>query len=79
MMQERVVVGHNIDDFDVPVLRRAAKRAGLEPPSPLTIDTRRMAERLWPDEASYRLGDLARRTTPDLVQEHRACSDCQLT
>jgi len=74
-----VVVGHNVDDFDLPVLRRAAERAGLRFRQPHTIDTRRMATRLWPGEASYRLEDLAKRSDPSLVQEHRAGDDCLLT
>jgi superfamily I DNA/RNA helicase/DNA polymerase III epsilon subunit-like protein len=78
-LQENVVVGHNVEDFDLPVLRQAARRAGLAFQPPATIDTRRMAERLWPDEAAYRLEDLARRIEPGAVQEHRARSDCLLT
>lgn len=74
-----VVVGHNVEDFDLPVLRQSAARAGLAFRPPLTIDTRRMAQRLWPEEASYRLEDLARRSSPGLMQEHRARSDCLLT
>ncbi len=78
MMRDRVVVGHNIEDFDLPVLRRVALGAGLPFATPLTIDTRRMAQRVWPDEPSYRLEDLVRRWSSHVVQEHRAGSDCLL-
>lgn len=75
----KVVVGHNIERFDLPVLRRAAAGAGLSFRPTHAIDTCRLAERLWPGEASYRLEDLARRTDPTAIQRHRAYDDCLLT
>jgi DNA polymerase-3 subunit epsilon len=78
-MDGQVIVGHNIEAFDLPVLLRAVEHAGLAFRQPQAIDTRRMAERLWPDEASYRLEDLARRVDPKIVQRHRAREDCLLT
>lgn len=78
-MNNAVVVGHNIRDFDLPVIRHAAVLAGLPFDPPDVIDTRAMAERLWPGEASYRLEDLVRRFEPDVVQRHRARDDCLLT
>jgi superfamily I DNA/RNA helicase/DNA polymerase III epsilon subunit-like protein len=77
-LEDQIVVGHNIEQFDLPVLRRAAERAGLPFRPPHSIDTCRMAERLWPDEASYRLEDLARRADPTAVQRHRSRDDCLL-
>ncbi|MGH2614235.1 MAG: UvrD-helicase domain-containing protein [Thermomicrobiales bacterium] len=78
-LEDQVVVGHNIEGFDLPVLRRGAERAGLAFRPPHTIDTCRMAERLWPGEASYRMEDLARRTDSAASQRHRAREDCLLT
>lgn len=77
-IEGHVVVGHNVEGFDLPVLRRAAERAGLKFRPPYTIDTRGMAARLWPGEASYRLEDLARRSDPVAAQNHRAKDDCLL-
>lgn len=79
MLEGSVVVGHNIERFDIQVLRRAASAHGLAFDPPHTIDTRRLAERLWPGEASYRLEELARRSDPDAIQRHRAGDDCLLT
>ena len=77
-IEDNVVVGHNVDGFDLQVLRRAAERAGLNFRQPYSIDTRGMAVRLWPGEASYRLEDLARRSDPAAAQRHRAEDDCLL-
>jgi superfamily I DNA/RNA helicase/DNA polymerase III epsilon subunit-like protein len=78
-LEGETIVGHNIDDFDLPVLKRAAERAGCAFHAPFTLDTRKMAERLWPGEASYRLEDLARRADAGVTQRHRARDDCLLT
>lgn len=77
-LRGKVVVGHNLETFDLPVLRRAAERAGWVMTPPYALDTRRMAERLWPGEASYRLEDLALRSDPNALQRHRATDDCLL-
>ncbi|MFN8592900.1 MAG: UvrD-helicase domain-containing protein [Thermomicrobiales bacterium] len=77
-LDDAVVVGHNLDEFDLPVLRRVADRVGLAMVPLYSIDTRRMAQRLWPGEVSYRLEDLARRIDPRATQTHRAHDDCLL-
>ena len=67
-LTNEVVVGHAIEEFDLPVLRRAADRAGLSFQQPALIDVHRLAMRLWPDEMSYRIEDLARKIDPNLAQ-----------
>ncbi len=44
-----------------------------------TVDTRWLAERLWPGKASYWLERLGRRSDPEAIQRHRAGEDCLLT
>ncbi|MFQ5915491.1 MAG: PolC-type DNA polymerase III, partial [Nitrospinota bacterium] len=68
-----VLVAHNAP-FDVRILRREAKRSELPLPE-LSLCTCRLARRLLPGLASYRLGDLARGL--GLLEEgsHRALSD----
>lgn len=68
-----IVVGHNINVYnvyDVSLLRRVTREAE-QPTAPFeTIDTRQMAERIWPDEMSYRLEDLVRHSALSVVQRH---------
>ena len=78
-MANGVVVGHAIEEFDLPVLRHAAERNGLAFRQPAAIDVFRLAKRIWPDEMSYRIEDLARKIDPSAVQTHRAGDDCRLT
>jgi DNA helicase-2/ATP-dependent DNA helicase PcrA len=78
-LRDQIVVGHNIDDFDMPQLRRVASEGERPLGAVETIDTRQMARRLWPDEMPYRLEDLARRSDLTMTQRHRAAADCLLT
>jgi superfamily I DNA/RNA helicase len=78
-MGDLTVVGHNLEQFDYPILRRCARDTGLAPPRHLLLDTLPLARRLLPDAPSHRLGDLAR----DLLgepgpQPHQARADALL-
>lgn len=72
------LVGHNIDAFDLPVLRRYCEELGFSPPSRFSIDTMKVWKRLHPGErwgldAALTKDELARR------REHRADLDAWLT
>jgi len=69
-----VLVAHNAQEFDVPVLRRAAR--GLERLDRLTFfDTYPLARSLWRDSA--RLGDLALRFGIEAGRAHHALDDAR--
>lgn len=74
----KAIVGHNIERFDLVVVRRVARELGLEPPRNPAIDTLKLARRLLPDEPSYRLEALARRFHLGHPQDHRAEADAIL-
>lgn len=74
----KTLVGHNIERFDLVVLRRVARDLGLEPPRNPAIDTLKLARRLLPNEPSYRLEALARRFHLAALQDHRAEADAVL-
>jgi len=69
-----VLVAHNAQKFDLPVLRRVAH--GLEGLERLTVfDTYPLARSLWRDSA--RLGDLALRFGIDAGRAHHALDDAR--
>ncbi len=69
-----VLVAHNGQRFDVPVLRRVAR--GLDGLDRLTFfDTYPLARSLWRDSA--RLGDLAARFGVDVGEAHHALDDAK--
>ncbi len=74
----KAVVGHNVERFDLVVLRRIARELGLAPPANPALDTLKLARRLLPDEPSYRLEALARRFHLGDPQDHRAEADAVL-
>jgi hypothetical protein len=76
---DATLVGHNIEDFDYPILRRTARQAGLPVPRHELIDTFKMARRLLPEASSHRLEGLAGQLEPGIVQQHRALPDARLT
>nr|MBA2521433.1 UvrD-helicase domain-containing protein [Chloroflexia bacterium] len=78
-LEDAVLVGHNIEDFDYPILRRAARDLGSPEPRHLLIDTAKMARRLLPDQRSHRLEDLVHLFDPEARQTHRALDDAKLT
>jgi DNA polymerase III epsilon subunit family exonuclease len=76
-LSDTTLVGHNVEQFDHPVLCRIARGLGLTSPVNPLIDTCALARRLLPG-ASHRLEDLAHQFGIDVVQTHRALDDVQL-
>ncbi|GAC1548925.1 MAG: hypothetical protein NVS2B7_24990 [Herpetosiphon sp.] len=74
---DATLVGHNIEQFDLPLLRRIAREHGLAVPDHLLLDTCSLARRLLPD-ASHKLADLAHRFNIPVGQTHRALDDVRL-
>lgn len=72
------LIGHNIDAFDMPIIRNEAKRDGLKPPTNQTIDTLSIARSIWPGERN-RLVDVIRRLGIAKTEAHRAESDALQT
>ncbi|RYN04951.1 exonuclease, DNA polymerase III, epsilon subunit family [Bifidobacterium animalis subsp. lactis] len=72
------LIGHNIDAFDMPIIRNEAKRDGLKPPTNQTIDTLSIARHIWPGERN-RLVDVIRRLGIAKTESHRAESDAMQT
>ncbi|HEU5432706.1 MAG TPA: exonuclease domain-containing protein, partial [Thermomicrobiales bacterium] len=77
-LDDATLVGHNVEAFDYPVLRRIARECGLAPPVHVLIDTYKMARRLLPEEPSHRLEDLGRRFGLADQQRHRSLDDVEL-
>lgn len=75
---DATLVGHHIEAFDYPVLRRAVRAVGLPAPGHALIDTWKLARRVRPDAVSHRLLDLAHLVDPTTIQDHRALSDARL-
>ncbi len=72
------LVGHNIDAYDLPVIRRLCDELGLAHPSRFSIDTLKIRRRLHPGEPA----SLEALLTPEEKQrrrEHRADLDACLT
>lgn len=77
-LADDVLIGHNIEDFDYPILRRLVRGLGLPAPAHALIDTYKMARRLLSDEPGWGLEHLAQRLEPAVSQEHRALPDARL-
>jgi hypothetical protein len=73
---QTTLVGHNIESFDYPVLKRVARDLKLIPPAGPVIDTYKLARRLLPHMHSHRLEALAKMwKITDQDQTHRALDD----
>lgn len=71
------LVGHNIDGYDLPLIRRVCQQYGIAEPAPFSIDTMKVWKRLHPRER----WDLDAALTLDekrLRREHRADLDARL-
>lgn len=71
------LVGHNVANFDYPIIRRLCEQLKIDPPSGPVIDTFALARRLLPDQ-SHRLQELARYFGINEVQTHRALDDVRM-
>lgn len=74
---DSVLVGHNIDGFDLPVLNRVAKSCGMRFCCFDSFDTLKLAKKAWPNRNSYSMDSL--RPLLNLKDEgaHRALKDCE--
>ncbi len=75
----RTLVGHNIRDFDVPLLAMEAKRAGLPPLTHDIVDTLDLARRLLPDMPNHQLETLVEHCKLPAGVHHRAMDDVEHT
>ncbi len=73
-----IVVGHNIEQYDLPVLRRVAAENGLVLHTHPYVDTLHLARRLLPGR-SHRLQDLAAEWNVQVECSHRALDDVRTT
>tara|TARA_Y100000996_G_scaffold128515_1_gene97518 strand:- start:577 stop:1149 length:573 start_codon:yes stop_codon:yes gene_type:complete len=75
MMEDAVIVGHNVVGFDWGFIKMECLRAGIEPPRIRGfVDTLKIARRLRVP-GRHRLGDLCDRYGIDLERAHRADAD----
>jgi superfamily I DNA/RNA helicase/DNA polymerase III epsilon subunit-like protein len=71
------LVGHNIDGYDLPLIRRVCQENGLPEPDRFTIDTMKVWKRLHPNER-WDLDAALTREEKRLRREHRADLDARL-
>ena len=74
-----ILVGHNINRFDVPVIQEEAKRAGIALRQYRTIDTLPLAQRLCPELQRHRVVDLIQAFGIASAESHRAVDDATQT
>jgi len=71
-----VLFGHNVHDFDWPVLVRESRRVGVEVPELPRVDTLTVARRAWPHMKSFKLEALYETLTgTQLANAHNAAAD----
>lgn len=74
-----VLVGHNIDDFDIPILDNffTEHKQDLSKyvETKFTIDTKWWGRMKFPDNSGYTLGDCLQQEGIDIVNAHRALVD----
>jgi DNA polymerase-3 subunit epsilon len=73
------LIGHNIDRFDLPIIQAEAHRNGISTPSPATIDTLPLAQRLCPELGRHRVIDLIQAFGIATTESHRATDDALQT
>lgn len=70
-----VIVGQNLDDYDIPLMRRVAKLCGREFRYADSIDTLPLAKKAWPKLSSHSM-DYLRLLLHIDGEGHRALKDC---
>lgn len=73
---DSVLVGHNINVFDIPVLTRVAANCGLEFKYSKAEDTLALSKMAWPDLGRYNMDNLRKRLGLSGDGAHRALKDC---
>lgn len=76
--EDEILVGHNIQSFDLPFLYHAAEQLlGREIPNDY-IDTLHMARAVLPQLGHYKLTDIANYFQISIQGAHRALNDCTM-
>lgn len=74
-----ILVGHNIDTFDIPILDRLLEECGEDLSKyvevDFTIDTKWWGRMKYPQLAGYKLSDCLTRSNIDIVNAHRSLTD----
>ncbi|MDR3189781.1 MAG: PolC-type DNA polymerase III [Lactobacillaceae bacterium] len=76
---DAILVGHNVIDFDVPMVNNAFVRNDIAPIDNVVIDTLNLAHFLYPDMRRFTLSTLAKRLGVPLDQAHNAIYDATAT
>lgn len=71
-----VLVGHNIDSFDIPFVKAACARVGVDFPDLPTFDTLTVARELWPELPRHSMAYLREVLGIERDDAHRALADC---
>ena len=74
--EEPVLVGHNIEGFDLKFIARAACENGLAFPAFHPIDTLSLARELWPELESHSMDSFRKLLGIQRSDAHRALADC---
>lgn len=74
-ISDDVLIGHNIQNFDLPFVRAHLARLSLPPLYNQIIDTYVLARRVFPHEPYYALKELARSFAIKQNDAHRALDD----
>jgi DNA polymerase-3 subunit alpha (Gram-positive type) len=85
----RIVAGHNVKRFDLPFVRRAEGRVGVDVQTDYYIDTLSLARKLKPDQPNHKLATCAaeygipfdENALHDALVDTRLCADlllCQI-
>lgn len=74
--KDSVLVGHNVEAFDIPFLKRVAEDWGVDFDYAAVIDTLTLSRRAWPHLKSYSMDTLRRKLGLGGEGGHRALKDC---
>lgn len=77
-MGDSVLIGHNIG-FDLAILSRESRLAGLVAPTNRVLDTRLLAELCFPRLANFSLDALASHLGIEIIDRHDAAGDAIVT
>ncbi|MCM0582127.1 PolC-type DNA polymerase III [Weissella diestrammenae] len=76
---DAILVGHNVIDFDIPMVDEALKRNQMTPLTNVVIDTLPLARFLHPEMRRFTLGTLAKKLGIPLEHAHNAIYDATAT
>lgn len=74
-----ILIGHNIDRFDVPVIQQEAQRSGITLREYRTIDTLPLSQALCPDLKNHSVATLIQALGIATTESHRAVDDAMQT